>query len=60
MGFSPSFFSFPLMIIILTYHHPEVCDSTDLAAQYYICGLHTWDLTLTWYLTAYHSFLCNY
>jgi len=59
-GFSPSFFSLPLLMIILTYHHAAVCDNTDLAARYYICGLHTWDLTLTWHLAAYHSFLCNY
>jgi len=60
MGFSPSLLSFSLLIIILTYHHPEMCDSIDLAAQYYICCLHTWDLTLTWLLAVYQSFLCNY
>lgn len=52
-GFSSSFFSFPLLIIILTYQHAEVYDSADLAEHYYICGLHVWDLPLTWHLAAY-------
>jgi hypothetical protein len=44
-GFSPSFFGFPMLIVITPLAHtnlspsPEMCYSTDQEARYHILGL---------------------